>query len=403
MRDTSVGNKKTILKIVSVFIAVILWLFITYTEDKQIDVTINSVDVKIADENPLNENGLMIINKASIPKASVVIRGKRGDIIGVMDNISASVDVSHILDEGEYNLKPNFEIPSNAVYIAKQKTMAVPVEVAKVFEKNVDVKVMQKNQDKNATYIVESIPVKNSITVRGAREDIESIHHAAVYVDVSEVSDNGVKNYSLVFENEENSELLIANDVFVQTYEVEIFNYIYEKQTIPVDITLVSSKNKNYSLKLAAQSVEKIDVGIKTEDGKKVTSIKTLPLTEELKLGTNECEVLLDVPKGIYIEESKKTVKVKLEVYEKTERLISVPVKVKNPTNKSYELLEKQVDVRISGPEQKLKSDYITAVLDISSLVASDEEQTVTLDISSSDEDVEIKSTWVQAKIKINN
>ena len=46
MRDTSVGNKKTILKIVSVFIAVILWLFITYTEDKQIDVTINSVDVK---------------------------------------------------------------------------------------------------------------------------------------------------------------------------------------------------------------------------------------------------------------------------------------------------------------------------------------------------------------------
>ena len=243
MKIDNSGMRRMILKIISVFISIVLWLFITYTEDSQMDVTVNSIDVQLTGESYLNEQGFMVVNKSSIPTAAVTVRGKRGDIISVMDSIGAYVDVSGITNEGSYKLRPSFDIPSNAVYISQRKTLNVEVDIEKIENKTVDVRVVQKNSDMNKSYMVESIPTKETVVIRGAHDDIASIDHAAVYIDAAEISQDESVTGTLIYENSENSEVICINELFTEANEMTVLNKVYEKYEIPVNIVISSEVN----------------------------------------------------------------------------------------------------------------------------------------------------------------
>ena len=395
------SKKRLILKMVSVFVAVIIWIFITYTDDSQIDVTINSVDVQLTGESYLNDHGYMIVNRASIPKAAVTVRGKRSDIIGVMDSITASIDVSGISDAGEFKLKPSFDIPSNAVYISKRKTTSVEVDVEKIEEKTIDVRVVQNNSEENEPYIIESIPDKKNIKIKGEKKDIESIDHAAVYVDVKNITEDNNVTETVIFESSDGSEVICVNRLFCDVQKMSVANKVYEKRELPVKITIPFDVNKKYSAEVLKQSVDKIQVGIKTDAGKNVTEIENVPFSGELEIGTKEYDFTLDIPDGIYIPEDKRNVKAELEVFEKSEKLVTVPVTVHNSKGRAYELSKQEVGIWVSGPEEKLDGSRFKAELNLDNYEPSENEQNVTVDISTNEKDVDFDTKSVQIKAMI--
>lgn len=395
-------SKKTILKIISVFIAVVLWLIITYTEDSQMDFTVNSIDIRVNGESELNERGLMVINKMAIPKASVRIRGKRGDIIEVMDNISASVDVSAITGEGTAKLVPSFDIPSNAVYISNRKTNAVDIDIAKMEEKTIDVRVVQNNESMNEKYMVESIPEKKSVVIKGEKKDIESIDHAAVYVDVGAVTKNGTTTETLIYENSENSEIICANDLFCEIEQITISNKVYEKNTIPIKIEIPYEVSKRYSVDIVEQEIDAVEVGIVDDVGKMVSEIKNLPFGKIPEEGTHEYEIELEVPDGLYIPKDKQKIKVKLEVYEKKEMLLTIPVKVENTQNRNYEISKHEVSVWVSGPEEKLKSENVTAIINLDKYPTTDAKQVIEVELGTKEKDLSIENKKIQIEATIN-
>ena len=401
MKIDNSGMRRMILKIISVFISIVLWLFITYTEDSQMDVTVNSIDVQLTGESYLNEQGFMVVNKSSIPTAAVTVRGKRGDIISVMDSIGAYVDVSGITNEGSYKLRPSFDIPSNAVYISQRKTLNVEVDIEKIENKTVDVKVVQKNSDMNKSYMVESIPTKETVVIRGAHDDIASIDHAAVYIDAAEISQDESVTGTLIYENSENSEVICINELFTEANEMTVLNKVYEKYEIPVNIVISSEVNKKYSAEVLEQSANTVQVGIKNDEGRKIGYVTNLPFEGELEVGTKDYEFILDVPDGLYIPEDKRIITVRLEVFERTEKLVTVPVKVQNSKNRSYELSKNEISVWLSGPEEKLKSEYITATLNLDEYESSEEEQLVSVTVATDEKDISIGGGAVQLKAKI--
>lgn len=401
MKIDNSGMRRMILKIISVFISIVLWLFITYTEDSQMDVTVNSIDVQLTGESYLNEQGFMVVNKSSIPTAAVTVRGKRGDIISVMDSIGAYVDVSGITNEGSYKLRPSFDIPSNAVYISQRKTLNVEVDIEKIENKTVDVKVVQKNSDMNKSYMVESIPTKETVVIRGAHDDIASIDHASVYIDAAKISQDESVTGTLIYENSENSEVICINELFTEANEMTVLNKVYEKHEIPVNIVISSEVNKKYSAEVLEQSADTVQVGIKNDEGRKIGSVTNLPFEGELEVGTKDYEFILDVPDGLYIPEDKRIITVRLEVFERTEKLVTVPVKVQNSKNRSYELSKNEISVWLSGPEEKLKSEYITATLNLDEYESSEEEQLVSVTVATDEKDISIGGGAVQLKAKI--
>lgn len=310
-------TRKTLLKIVSVFVAVIAWLFITYTENQLMDYTVGSIDIGFAGEDKLNAQGFMIVNKTAVSDASVVIRGKRGDIIGVMDNVSATVDVSGALHEGIHELKTNYYIPSSAVYVSKNKTIEVEIEVEKIKEKEIGVVVHQEGANKNEAVIVKSAPKLDKITIRGSAEDLEAIDHAAVYVDVSKISEQINIMCDVVFETAENSEVLNRNNIFDSPAQIEVENKIYEKHTLNLSVEIPYELLRDYNISSVEQSVSQVDVGVTNSLGTVVDRLKAYCKDFEFQEGIKEYRFEIDVPRGIYIKPQDREIMVKIEAQRK--------------------------------------------------------------------------------------
>ena len=75
---------------------------------------------------------------------------------------------------------------------------------------------------------------------------------------------------------------------------------------------------------------------------------------------------------------------------------------VHNSKNRVYELSKQEVGKWVSGPEEKLHSNYFKAELNLDSYDPSEEEQNVTVRITSDERDVgfETKEVQIRALIK---
>ena len=393
------GSKKRISKVISVLIAILVWIFVIYSENPSIDFKLNAIDVQLINESSLLNKNLMIVEKNSISDASIVIRGKRQDLISVMGNISASVDLSQISEPGVYKLQPVFDIPSNAVYISKRNTRYIEVTVKEMEEKTVPVTIIQKNSDKNKSFIVESLPEKSTMTVKGTADDIERIDHAAIYIDVAAMTQTNSETYNYVFEDENNSEILPINDI-ISDQSILVKNNVYDKITLDINLSIPSDIDDKYTVELISQDVDQVSVGIKSLEGRNVQSITNITEFENLTPGTNKYQIKLIQPDGIYLPPESQYVTVELEVFEKEEKTLEVPLNVKNTSNKTYTLQNNTVQVSISGPKEKLTSDNVKAELNLDS-VSGTGEQTVSVKPSTSEKDITIEDTEVFVNVII--
>ena len=401
MKQVSNSRKKLILKIISVFAAAIIWIFITYTENPQTDVTLNAVDISLSGESYLKDNGLMVTEKNSIPDASIVIRGKRRDLIGVMGNVTASIDVSRINKPGTYNLKPSFDIPSNAVYIAKMNTASVTVTVENIEKRTIDVKIVQKNADKNKLYVVESVPQTATVSISGTLSDIQDISYACAYVDVGTMSQNNDAEYSVVFEDINGAEILPINDFSSDITSVMVTNTVYDKITLDIELDIPSRVSDKYAVELVGQTTKKVDAGIKDKSAADITTITNIMNFDGISLDTTNYTLTLDVPKGLYIPPENQKVEVELEVFEREERTLTVPITVTNADKATYLLDSDTVKVRVSGPKDKLIPENLSATLDLKNTSYKPGEITMPVQIKAKYPDITVLTKKVNIKVNI--
>ena len=401
MKQVSNSRKKLILKIISVFAAAIIWIFITYTENPQTDVTLNAVDISLSGESYLKDNGLMVTEKNSIPDASIVIRGKRRDLIGVMGNVTASIDVSRINKPGTYNLKPSFDIPSNAVYIAKMNTASVTVTVENIEKRTIDVKIVQKNADKNKLYVIESVPQTATVSISGTLSDIQDISYACAYVDVGTMSQNNDAEYSVVFEDINGAEILPINDFSSDITSVMVTNTVYDKITLDIELDIPSRVSDKYAVELVGQTTKKVDAGIKDKSAADITTITNIMNFDGISLDTTNYTLTLDVPKGLYIPPENQKVEVELEVFEREERTLTVPITVTNADKATYLLDSDTVKVRVSGPKDKLIPENLSATLDLKNTSYKPGEITMPVQIKAKYPDITVLTKKVNIKVNI--
>ena len=395
------GNKKKLLKIVSLFAAIIIWVFITHSEDPLIDFSLNSLDVSIVGETALNDRGLMVINKAQIPDTSVKIRGRRGDLISVMDNIIASVDVSQITESGVYELRSYVEIPSNAVYISKGNNKPIPIEVAVIEEKTVPVKVNRINANKNTEFVVECVPLRSELTIKGENGDIEHIDHISLDVDVSQMVEDSTGVYEIIYEDANNAEVLPINDIINPFAKMEVASFVYDKKEIDVEIVIPDKIKRDYSVEVIEQLDKKIIAGIRNEEANEITKVLARLDAQIIEQGTKEYNFVIDAQEGLYIPEESSSVRVILESHANEERDVWVPVKVINTKGIDYKLDNESVKVTISGPKDKLIADNLTAEIDLDSIENIKENNSCEVVITSTQSDVRIESEKIYMNVQI--
>ena len=129
------------LKIISVLIAIGIWVYIALVMNPAIEVTVRDLPIQFIGGESLNSKGLAVISE-SATTVTVKIKGSRKKMgNNDMKTIIAKADISSITETGETNIPIEIVIPFENQGVSSQSEYSVNVKVEKSAEKTLDIEV----------------------------------------------------------------------------------------------------------------------------------------------------------------------------------------------------------------------------------------------------------------------
>lgn len=347
----------------SVLLAIILWFMVIYVNDPDITTTVSNIDVRFIGESELRDRDIALTGRDNIPPISMVVTGKRSDLMNFIDDIYVQVNVSDIDSAGEFNLSGSISVPTTRITVEKENYSNIPIKAEELIEKEVDVTVKQTGTLKNK--LVQSLSDTSKVMISGAASEINEVQGAVATVDISEIKEDNTQkvNYLLT---DSAGEFISENETIESARPyVVVNNTIYDMKTLPIVPALSAELEKDYILNaektVAAPSSVTVGVNADNNDEKIVARIDAL--YEE---GAGEYS--LESPNGVYIPPESKKVKVKTETVKKTSADIEISVEAENVPEGHKVKIEDKLNVHVIGEEGRINSDNVKAFADLSGL-----------------------------------
>lgn len=180
-------HNDTLLKLISIAIAVVLWGYIIVIIDAPTERTLRDVSINTVNEHVLSDNGYSI-EKLSIQLASVKIKGSRRVIAKFnSDNIVAKLDFSEVnavkmLDEGIVTV--NLRVTSEFGEVVSFTPSAVDVYVEPTKYKDIEVKQTHSGEVLEGYKTGDFKLSQNRVRIFGAQSNIDEVEYASVNIDL---------------------------------------------------------------------------------------------------------------------------------------------------------------------------------------------------------------------------
>lgn len=300
--------------ILSILIAIAVWLVAVYVDDPSITVSVKNVPVRFINEDQLTNKGLIIKEKEDIPNYSVRVSGRRSHLVEYMNRITIDVDLSDITATGSHKLYGTVNIPNVYLTLEKGINSQIPVEVAELAEKSI--KLYAKQIGTNKDYIIKSEPKFPDLFIKGAKDEIDSISYALADVNITEITDDCDILGDIYYCNKEDNKVTNATSVYANISEASIKNTVYNKKSVPVTLKLEQALTEEYALDLDKTTVSpsQIEVGVtdQTSIDEVYVYVDTLsPESMEYKITTDASDVY--IPYNNLFVEVNATVKKKVK------------------------------------------------------------------------------------------
>ena len=391
-----IKDKKLLLKILSGFIAVVLWFAITYTEDPAVSQHITNINAVFSGEAQLRERGLTVVNKDELPALSAVIRGNRSKVISSLGIVSAHIDVSNIHNIGSHEVLVQYRYPQDTVTLTKTKVSSVFVDVEKILSRDIPIKIEAETNGRDTDRLVAVESKTETLSVRGAQSVVEKIAYAKAIIDASEITVNGDMNYAYKLYDENDNILSEKNIISKSQNTVLVTGTVYKKAVLPVRIVLSDNLKENYALNIKKQSVSSLTVGI--PENMTVTELYAT-LDDKATKARSPITVNIDIPDGIYCPSDDLSVTVEYELLPRTVQDVEVTVSPENvPEGREVTINPEKIKVSVKCAKADALASKITATIYASDL--DENEKTVAVNVSA-EENIDIIGEYtVSAKLQ---
>ncbi len=310
--NDKIRNKSFLLKIFSVVMAIVLWIILIVTVNPSTTKTVRNIPVTFSGTQTLIDNGLVLMNNYKTDTVDVKIRGERQSVIKALDTIRATVDLSDITTAGKYNKYTTFETGVSGVFVESRSNSLITVEVDELIKKDIPIVIHYKGNDKGKNIIVETIPEVSFITASGAKSELEKIKEAVIDADAVSSSGNTGKEYPYYFVDE-NGQKIDALTLINLPEAINVTHNTYEKKTLPIKIDLEKDVTK-YRINVKSKEFDEVDVGISDDFSDDIKEIVYKFNPDNFDEEVEEYSLTAEIPEGVYISDSLKTIKVKLEL-----------------------------------------------------------------------------------------
>lgn len=171
------------LKIISVLIAIGIWIYIALVMNPAIEVTVRDLPIQFIGEEELTQKGLAVISE-SATSVDVKIMGSRKKMgNNDMKTIIARVNLTEIDSLGDTSLPVEISIPFENQGISSQSEYNVTVKVEKFVQKQLNVEVKSEG-NLAADYMPGDITVTPSeITISGPQSAVDKISMATAVLN----------------------------------------------------------------------------------------------------------------------------------------------------------------------------------------------------------------------------
>ncbi len=292
-------------KILSLVIAVFLWVYLVVLLNPQIETTITNIPITFKDQANLTRNGFVITND-TVDTVTLKLRGSRNMLSNVnKNNISAYVDLSGCSGQNTYTLPVHITLPHDELSIVDKSPYNINVEVDKVSTYRFGIEIVPEGELKK-DYVIDTLEGDVSeVLVKGPSELVSSIKKAVVTVDVSGTDADFTKEAEVTLYNTQN-EKVVSHLISIDKPKVIITGTVLSQKTLPVTFEQVSVP-EGYEI----TDVSPAEITLK---GKKdiLSEISELPLknyffnTDELQA---EIEILYPEDVEINVETVQVTIK----------------------------------------------------------------------------------------------
>ncbi|MFQ8602467.1 MAG: YbbR-like domain-containing protein [Anaerovoracaceae bacterium] len=302
-------NNKSFLRIISLIIAVMLWVYVMGEINPETKEKLSDIEVTFVNTEELADRGLAVVHDEDIT-VNAVIKGKRSAVNDTKSTgISATVDVSDC-SKGKNTAKIDFNLPEGVTLESTEKeTLSFKVEKSK--EKEVPVKIDFVGTDEagdSVPWAYDTSP--ETVKVTGAESSIKKIECVQGTITGNVVSGSAkTVEVDLIPINKGGKEI---KGLVMDSAKAETTVRLMTLRDVDINITA-----ENIGDGLEVESISGVDsikiIGVSDI----VKEINELEATVDLSGENRDCEkeIKIKLPDNVYIynSDSKNVVKVKLK------------------------------------------------------------------------------------------
>ena len=180
-------DRKWAYVLLSVFLAVILWLYVRAEKDPVSDARIRNIPVQITGSSVLSSKGLTVAGLSS-DRVSTTLQAPASVLSDISrKNITATIDVSRIDEAGEHTLSYNIVLPTNVntdgVVIQEKEPETITVTVEKLYTSTLPIEFrFEGSVAKGYQAGTPTIDPVN-VTINGAVEQVNRVARAVVVLE----------------------------------------------------------------------------------------------------------------------------------------------------------------------------------------------------------------------------
>ena len=373
-------NNNIFWAVISLVAALAIWLYMTATQEEEIDVTLSGVQVVFAGEEDLQATRGLVITDVSTRTVDVTVRGTRLNIGSLAaSDVQAVIDVSRFNSTSNstqsYNLVYPDGVDASAVRVVRSSPSTISFQVTRVDDKIVPVDAAFTGSVAEGYMLGDIEYEPRSITVSGPQSVLETIDRVYVEVELMDLDATRTVEAPFTLRDADGNE--IAKDGLEFDFDtVTVTIPISKVKDVPIYVNLIEgagATRENTSIKLSESSIT-IAGDAATVDGINRIEVGPVDLTSFELTYEGTLDVVL--PNGVENISGIEEVDVSLEVTGLAVRDFTV-TNISDtglPEGYSAELVTHSLTVRIRGPQDalaNLNSSNIRAVADLSNTTAS--------------------------------
>lgn len=395
-------QNKNFTKLLSLVLAMFLWVYVVAVENPPTKVKIPSVPIKLVNVESLNQRGLAISSDEDY-YMDIVIEGTRSDVLKISANdIIATADVFGY-GVGENYIPVTVTLP-DSVSVADQKTTRLTINIEELVSvyKPVNVVFNGKLDPKFEPTVFSITP--EEVEVKGAKSKVASVKSVNAAIDVSKLTTK-----SQVFTTDlstVDAKGQSVNNIKLSSDTADVEAAVYQIKEVPLEVEVSGEVAKAYQV-TNMNVPQKVKIKGLKEDLEKISKVTADPIDISKVNATTEIPISVKLPKGIMLAQDSEKAAVSIDIKGISVKEFEVPSSSITPLGLGEKLSlvinTQSVNVKVSGKEadvEKLTAEDIGLSIDLTGLGAGI--YTIPLKIEKEDGVSEILATPSEIHITIN-